>query len=222
MSLEDSEFNPYVILGVDGSSSIQDIKKVFKEKSKELHPDHGGDPQKFANLKKAYDILTNPEKKSFYDEYGLDDFLDIENEARLVAIQIVTTALERLPASVDMDVELSKIFKKCLDQLKEQEVYEKELCDKLQKRLDGILNKPADDFLTKEIEKVITSHNRLMTQAQLNYMIHDSAYKMVKLYKFDITKIAFNEKSVLLDGFEIRHSSRGVQNGMWKPPEGWE
>jgi len=209
------EFNPYTILGVGNSASTQDIKKAYKEKSKELHPDHGGDPQKFADLKKAYDILINPEKKSFYDEYGIDNFLDIGNEAKLVAIQIVTTALERLPASVDMDVELSKIFKKCLDQLKEQEVYEKELRDKLQKRLDGILNKPADDFLTKEIEKVITSHTRAMKQAQLNYMIHDSAYKMVKLYKFDITKIAFNERSVLLDDLEIRlpfKRSQGVQN----------
>jgi DnaJ family protein A protein 2 len=34
------------------------------------HPDKGGDPDKFKTLSHAYDILTNPEKRQLYDEYG--------------------------------------------------------------------------------------------------------------------------------------------------------
>lgn len=34
------------------------------------HPDKGGDADKFKTLSHAYDVLTNPEKRQLYDEYG--------------------------------------------------------------------------------------------------------------------------------------------------------
>ena len=36
------------------------------------HPDKGGDPEKFKEISKAYEVLSNPEKKQIYDEYGED------------------------------------------------------------------------------------------------------------------------------------------------------
>jgi DnaJ-class molecular chaperone len=160
--MNDNEFNPYGILGVDKSTSLDDIKKAYKAKSKELHPDHGGNAEDFANMKKAFDILTDPARRNLYDEYGIDEALVIENEAQLVAIQIVISALEGLPDSCDMDKEISAIFKRCLDGLKNQEESAKKSRDKLQNRLDGIQKKPVNDFLTLEIEKVIKQYNRTM------------------------------------------------------------
>ena len=34
------------------------------------HPDKGGDPEKFKEISKAYETLSDPEKKQLYDEYG--------------------------------------------------------------------------------------------------------------------------------------------------------
>lgn len=34
------------------------------------HPDRGGDPQKFAEMTNAKDILTDPDKRKVYDKYG--------------------------------------------------------------------------------------------------------------------------------------------------------
>ena len=35
-----------------------------------MHPDKGGDPQKFKQLSNAYEVLSNPEKRQLYDDYG--------------------------------------------------------------------------------------------------------------------------------------------------------
>lgn len=35
-----------------------------------VHPDKGGDPEKFKELCEAYEILSNPEKREIYNKYG--------------------------------------------------------------------------------------------------------------------------------------------------------
>ena len=37
-----------------------------------MHPDKGGDPEKFKELAEAYDILNNEDKRKIYDKYGMD------------------------------------------------------------------------------------------------------------------------------------------------------
>ena len=220
--MANKEFNPYDILGVNKDTPVEDIKKAYKVKSKELHPDAGGTPEGFANLKKAFDILTDPAKRNLYDEYGIENSLDVETEARMVAVQIVVSALDGLPDSCDIDKEISAIFQRCLDGITAQELQAEEARD-LQRRLDGIQRKPVNDFLTNEILKVIETHNRVMKQAQLNYRIHDTAFKMVREYQFDITKIPF-----MGDGGNNTLFSRMKQNaeaqrdlykslGIWSP-----
>lgn len=70
----------YSTLGVDKQSSEEQIKKAFKKKAKESHPDKGGDKEKFVNINKAYQILSDDSKRKKYDETGqIDDFN--ENDA---------------------------------------------------------------------------------------------------------------------------------------------
>jgi molecular chaperone DnaJ len=65
----------YEILGVDRSASSDDIKKSFRKKARELHPDVNKAPDAEANFKElgqAYEVLMDEEKKSMYDRYGHD------------------------------------------------------------------------------------------------------------------------------------------------------
>ena len=64
----------YSILWVAENASADEIKKGYRKKAMEVHPDrHGGDKGKeweFKKLNEAYSVLSDPEKKSNYDQFG--------------------------------------------------------------------------------------------------------------------------------------------------------
>lgn len=86
--------NPYRVLGIPEGASQEEIKKAYRRKAKEYHPDlHPDDPtvtQKMSEVNEAYDMLMNPEKYAkqrqqtnyggsqsygpFYGGFGFDDF----------------------------------------------------------------------------------------------------------------------------------------------------
>jgi len=63
----------YQILGVQRNSDIADVKKAYRKLAKKYHPDAnpGEDTtEKFQEINRAYEILSNPELKQKYDMYG--------------------------------------------------------------------------------------------------------------------------------------------------------
>ena len=64
----------YEVLGVEKSASTDDIKKAYRKKALQYHPDRNpGDKEaeaKFKECNEAYEVLSNDEKRSRYDQYG--------------------------------------------------------------------------------------------------------------------------------------------------------
>ncbi len=64
----------YEVLGVDKNASADEIKKAYRKVAKMYHPDlHPGDAEaeaKFKEANEAYDVLSDAEKKSKYDQFG--------------------------------------------------------------------------------------------------------------------------------------------------------
>ena len=58
--------DPYRVLGIDKNATEEEIKKAYRKKAKECHPDlHPDDPdaqQKMNEVNEAYDMLKNPDK----------------------------------------------------------------------------------------------------------------------------------------------------------------
>ncbi len=63
----------YEVLGVERRASEVEIKKAFKLRARELHPDVNGNPdaeEAFKECAEAYEVLSDPDRRRTYDRYG--------------------------------------------------------------------------------------------------------------------------------------------------------
>jgi molecular chaperone DnaJ len=66
----------YEILGVPRDASAADIKKAFRAMARDVHPDtseHDDAEERFKELNEAYEVLSDPQKRASYDQYGTAD-----------------------------------------------------------------------------------------------------------------------------------------------------
>ena len=63
----------YEVLGLQKGASDDEIKKAYRKLSKKYHPDINKEPDaeaKFKEISEAYEILSDPQKRAAYDQYG--------------------------------------------------------------------------------------------------------------------------------------------------------
>jgi curved DNA-binding protein len=66
----------YKLLGIDKNASAEDIKKAYRKLARQYHPDVNPNDKeaqkKFQEINEANEVLSDPEKRSKYDQYGKD------------------------------------------------------------------------------------------------------------------------------------------------------
>ncbi|MDF2903196.1 MAG: chaperone protein DnaJ, partial [Bacillus sp. (in: firmicutes)] len=66
----------YEVLGISKSASKEEIKKAYRKLSKQFHPDINKEDDaadKFKEVKEAYEILSDEQKRAHYDQFGHTD-----------------------------------------------------------------------------------------------------------------------------------------------------
>src|SRR4051812_18914167 len=63
----------YELLGVERSASADEIKRAFRKLARQHHPDVSSAPdaeQRFKEINLAYEVLSDPQKRAQYDQFG--------------------------------------------------------------------------------------------------------------------------------------------------------
>lgn len=66
----------YEVLGVDRNATQEEIRKAYRRLARKYHPDVNKEPdaeEKFKEIKEAYDVLSDPQKRAHYDQFGHSD-----------------------------------------------------------------------------------------------------------------------------------------------------
>lgn len=63
--------DPYKTLGLDNTATQDEIKKAYRKAAIKTHPDKGGDPEQFKKVQGAYDILSDPQRRQNFDQFGV-------------------------------------------------------------------------------------------------------------------------------------------------------
>jgi len=67
----------YKILGVSKTASPDEIKRAYRKLAHQHHPDKSsGDEAKFKEINEAYQVLSDPQKRSRYDQFGTAEGFD--------------------------------------------------------------------------------------------------------------------------------------------------
>lgn len=108
--------DPYQILGLNRSATDKDIRAAYRKLAKTAHPDVGGDPNRFAALRLAHDVLLDPKRREHFDRTG--EVLSEERDDTLQqAISLLTGAVasiimqEDKPEQIDIPAKIAEMLK---------------------------------------------------------------------------------------------------------------
>lgn len=134
----------YEILGLDKAATKDDIKKAYRSLAKEHHPDvNGGDhSEEFTEIQSAYDVLSDPEDRAMFDEYGFSrkdgDLAKMQNMVTNIINECLRDGLE----PEHLTDEIDGVITDDIDRFKEE-------LEALQKAIDD-LNKQKTAIKTKD------------------------------------------------------------------------
>lgn len=57
-------------MGISKGATAEDVKKAYRQLAHKYHPDKGGDAEKFKEINEAYQVLSDKEKRTQYDQFG--------------------------------------------------------------------------------------------------------------------------------------------------------
>ena len=187
--------NHYKTLRVKRKATQQEIKDSYRELARELHPDKTcGDTEKFKELVNAYEILSDPQRRKFYDLTGSDvTEAEFDRKAggllqqifQLVVSQNGLEAIESMDMikviSENIDTGMAELEKK-IDTARKSRV----AIGKILKRVKhkSTMN-PISVMLKHEIQK----HTDTITQTKQEQEVGTRASAMLKEYGFDFEEV---------------------------------
>lgn len=196
----------YEVLGVDANASADDIKKSFRHLSKSRHPDGGGSDDQFNELKRAFDILSDPVRRKKYDDTGDESETAVDN-SHVELMSVVSVALDTVMlratkdnrdfASVDFPDEMIDFLRFSADATRQQIVQLKKDIAKLE-RMRGRFRKKNDgeNVLDGMVTSKIETKNITISSMIGGLVLNQKAQEFIADYSFDSEETRLREQAI--------------------------
>jgi curved DNA-binding protein CbpA len=184
--------NLYEVLGLyaQGHVDADIIKAAYRRLSKQYHPDKGGDPAIFNAITKAYDVLSNPERRKRYDETGeYEDKPDpIEAGARAQFFAMCEELFFK-GHNINFEQNLAEFRKQSQRHLDQQRAENARTRERAEAARERILSTPAEnDLLSGLIAQKLEECARTDAKLDEAQAIYDRAYQLWDGYQIDDSK----------------------------------
>lgn len=213
-----ADLDLYAIIGVPRDANRKTINHFYRQKAKVLHPDNKetGDEAKFKELKLAFDVLFDPDRREKYDRTGEIDGDDIDTTDQMVATAIaemLTSVLQGAGDIVTQDVVKvmgEKLREKRNDFFNDRQgmVYKLKRARKLQRRFKG------DDISKGVIENFITMTEKRIESLDRAFKVHKKIEEKWGTYSYNLY-VSDPE-----DGTPGTPGARGTLGLTWRQPFG--
>jgi DnaJ-class molecular chaperone len=94
--------NLYDILGLSKDATFEEIKAKYKSLAQQHHPDKGGNPETFKEIKNAYEILSDPISRKKYDTTG---YFENRVSARDEAVERLSNLFFNIFPNINPDID---------------------------------------------------------------------------------------------------------------------
>lgn len=191
------KLDPYAELGVEATADETAIKKAYRKRAKETHPDNkGGSQEQFERVNKAMTILKDPEARERYDRTGdteMHTAQTTEDKARGLLSDIVAGIINGNddPSSTDLVGFMQAYLG---EQIAEHRRKQRELenkkakAEKMAKRFKR--KKPGENLMSR----VADGHARALADKleviKTIIAVHEAAAKILLDYSFDFEPVA--------------------------------
>lgn len=182
----------YDTLNLNPNCNKEDVRRAYKKKVKEVHPDKGGDPEEFKEVNRAYVILYDSESRYKYDSTGEEEKpserkkVDIDKQAETFLIKTLFDIIDRHGenfSNINVQRALLEMFnsvrKEIETRLNSNKITWKAVRNKyraVKKKkstiesgsiLDQILQQKLNNIVNQEIMKIKIDHKRLITDRKI-------------------------------------------------------
>jgi DnaJ-class molecular chaperone len=188
----------YEDLEIDKDATPETIKKAFRKKAKQTHPDNGGKSDEFRAIAKAYNILSDEEKRKRYDNGENPDNINQSNKQERV-LNIVFSIFNHI---VDQNIDL--VHHNLFDLMRQsiranQQNFKSEKnrnqnnIERYNNILGRIKKKDKSALFIQLLDDKIKGCNAIIIQLDDNISMCDGALKLIKEceYETEATQYAF-------------------------------
>lgn len=171
----------YENLGVPKDATADQIKRAYRGKARETHPDRGGDADTFAAVADAYDVLRDPQRRLLYDATGQDRQRSIEDEVQQMLLTMFSAAL-----SADVQTDIVAAMRHQINaggkHLRSEAKRLSKLREKLEKRRSRIKTTAAVNLAHMVIDREVDSINQALASLDHQHVLEKALLKELDAY----------------------------------------